>query len=1235
MVAPSLYLIASRADSAGRFCRKLGIKYLKDGYDTLLDQADSVGDYFVDRTGGTARIEDFTVHVHRLPPEPAEEVELVHSARDESVAPNSSARYLKRPRQSLPKDTAVARYANGYGGEECEVTHKRQRLIYGAFGDVLEQRDRPIISQERDSESSVHLVENSQRSPETNRRSCKYSTLGTYTADIITESYTYAVPTSFYPSPHTLLSSYQVSQIIPDSQPSRGALPSHDITQPSSYNRAETPKSEPSEPENLVHSVPPSNPSTPHTSVAERTGKQQGLFRKPLLPPPRTKTPGHQKSNGLRNPTVIVTPQHTTPEGQTGHSTSPGQLRRPTSTPGGPLSEGSSGSKTFARRKLRDIWEPEGIESDDEPAQGVAHSRSAKRAKEHHHLSSEANPTETHRDPTGSLERSDEIAIKFAQTILDPLTSDRASERGHTPRSALGYEKRTAADQEASLPKLEYQNGKRPVASSQAPINDQQRENIMGDHPTPTELVDTGIKVTKQGDNSSIGEGSSTRSISEKNRSISRGRSLDSTNSAAIAPGTDMRENHEQGSRVHKEVLEHETRAAPKRATEAEEEKKDDTGDDDTEDEDEESESESEASEPEPAAMKTPAKKAPASKLPAQKSPNDIEAEGAQKPLEAISKRKDVAAEQKARKDLAEKSRAETAEQIKSQEMPVDRRTFEQEKLQVDSGKNSARMRSETPQLKTLSIKKPKSSMKTSSTPPFPHGKPASDLLANRSGSISSRGTPSRGVERKQAQTNAAGSSPTLTRSSVSFPDEEAKIFAPPSGEAEIPKTPAVPRNQCNVSKAVEPVSAKMKQQKFREELLRSMAEKKNQATLQFERAKGKEVVHDPPSALLPAPSETPTVVDKSATLTNSPNISLGGEPSASGSRGDSKTPTVKPGPKISPKPIAVLDKGNGQTKEAKLSGEKSDVEREKQPTALVTSTHGRSLSRSPARVVTPSVSSSSASETESETDSESESENGENKADEKRRPASSTSQEAASGTSMVVGKSASPSGSSSSESESDDGDLPPMKRSSPHGTSQSRSVSVGDEAARQLQREARESLEPSRSSQFKSSLKTPMTSKTLATVSEGPSTVGAKREAPANTRFPSLTALRNNSSSLASSSAKRLPSYKMPLKASSGQKSSGAQVNGGAKFNETSSDEDSSTTDDEDEEDNDVGEAAGGGGSQRRAGRGLGGLMKRKFGSAYHVSLLTHKTQLPESSIERDNPSTFTSSSGVFPSSD
>lgn len=139
---------------------------------------DSVGDYFVDRTGGTARIEDFTVLVHRLPPEPAEEAEIGHSARDESVAPNSSARYLKRPRNSLPEDAVVTRYANGYGVEGHGLTHKRQRLNYAALGDVLEQRDRPIASQERDSQGSIHIVENSQRSPRTSRMSCRHSTHG-------------------------------------------------------------------------------------------------------------------------------------------------------------------------------------------------------------------------------------------------------------------------------------------------------------------------------------------------------------------------------------------------------------------------------------------------------------------------------------------------------------------------------------------------------------------------------------------------------------------------------------------------------------------------------------------------------------------------------------------------------------------------------------------------------------------------------------------------------------------------------------------------------------------------------------------------------------------------------------------------------------------------------------------------------------------------------------------------
>jgi len=1005
------------------------------------------------------------------------------------------------------------------------------------------------------------------------------------------------------------------------------------MTRRLSYNRSETPKSEPPEPENLVHSVPPSNPNTPQTPVVERTENNQGLFRKPLLPPPRTKTPAHQISNGLHIPTMVASPQYTTPEGQTEHSSNPGLLRRPTSTPGGPLSDGSSGSKTFARRKPRDIWEPEEIETDDEPAQGAFHSHSVKRAKQLHHLNLGANSTEAYIESTGSRECSVEHSIKLAHKFLDPLTSGRGPERGHTPKSLLGSEQLTEANQEPSLPKLQFQNSKRSVATPQVPMNGQQRDDIMGDHSTPTGSVDTGFKLTNQGDNNSAGEGSSTRSVSEKNRSISRGRSLDSTNSTAIAPGSEMREIHDQGSRAHKEALEHETKAAPKRVIEAEEEEMDVTDDDDTEDEDEESESE--ASESEPAAVKTTSKKAPPRKPPAQKPSRDIEAEEAQKRPEATPKRKEVAAEHKAGMALAEESRTKTAEQIMPQEKPVDARASEPEKLRFNSDKNSAQMKIETPKLKTVGIRKPKSALKTSSTPPFPHGKPVSGLLANRPGSISSRGTPSRDVERTPAQTNAAGTSPTLTQCSVLFPDEEERTLGPPSEAAKMPETPAASKKQGNVRKSVESVPAKTTGNDFRE-ALRLLREKKTQTTLQLERAKGKEVVHDPPSPPLPAPSETPTVVDKSITFTDGPMINSGDEPGASGGRGGCKNPTLKPGPKISSKSIATLDKGNEQTKEAMLSGEESGVDTEEQPTAPVTSAHGKSLSRSPARVVTPSASSSSASETESETESESESENSEIKVDEEGRPTSSTSQEAASGTSMEIGKSASPSAPSSSESESDDGDLPPIKRAPPQGTIKSRSISVGDEAERQLQREARESLEPSRSSQLKSCMKTPMTTKTLASVSEGPATAGAKGEArPANTRFPSLTSLRNNSFSLPSSSTKRLPSFKMPLKGPSGQKSSGAQVNGGTKLSETSSDEDSSTTDDEDEEDDDVGnsgKAAGAGSSQGRAGRRYGGLLKRKFGSAYHVDLPTHKIQLPESLIKGDNPSTLTSTSCMFP---
>ena len=159
--------------------RKLRIKYLRNGDDDDLDQDDTVWDYFVDRTSVNARKQDFTVHVYREPPEPTEHI---HSFRDESVAPNSSARYLKRPRHSLLKDAAAEQYASSYAREGSGLTNKRQRLDYETPGGVLD-KDCPLTFLERDLENSVCIVENSQRSPRTSRRFCRNQQRGRHFAD--------------------------------------------------------------------------------------------------------------------------------------------------------------------------------------------------------------------------------------------------------------------------------------------------------------------------------------------------------------------------------------------------------------------------------------------------------------------------------------------------------------------------------------------------------------------------------------------------------------------------------------------------------------------------------------------------------------------------------------------------------------------------------------------------------------------------------------------------------------------------------------------------------------------------------------------------------------------------------------------------------------------------------------------------------------------------------------------
>lgn len=1154
--------MASRADSAASGCRKLNIKYLENGWKDALDQDDSVGEIFVDRTSVNAQIEDWTVLVRRLPPDPGEHIT---SFREESIAPNSSARYLKRPRPSLLEDATTGRYANGYAHEGYGVTNKRQRLDYSGHGGTLDP-DRPINSRERDLGGSVFLVEDSQQSPRASRRSYRCTNRERSAADIIPEPNMYAIPVSLSsPYSQALESPCQVSQTmtIPDSPPSRGALPNEDIPQPVSDHRAETPKSEPPEADNIVRSIPPSDPSTPHPPMVQQTEKPQGSFRKPRLPPPRTKSPVQQTPNAHRITQEMVTTHYTTPEGQEESLKSDGKLRRLTSAARGPHLPGSFGSNRFATRKVprNNIWDDIDIESDEETHHGDPSLLSTKRPKQHHPFSSGFQSSEPGRESTGSREPSvDQSAIKYADRFLKQLTPGCVSEGGLVPRCLHRPEKHTQTYPETPLAK--FQNGTQSEASRCTPIVGEHEKATEEDHSIEME-VDAGVQPTKTDDGRSTGERCTTWRISSgDSENSSQGRSVGSTMSTAI-------------------VLENQPTETKEEDGEDEDDKKAEDSDD------EEKESQSEASEPEPPAKEIPARKTPAKKLPA--------------------------------KTQAEQSSTKIVKQIVSQKRPIDSGASEPENLQINGYKNSATLEAESPHFKTPSAETHKaatsSTNKSSSTALFP-GKSALKSMANRSDSVSSRGTPSHvRWGRAQSHNSVSESSPSMVRRLGSRDDQEEKTSEAPSAVPEKPKTPPpLSKPRANRSKPKVPGGGRSEGQRMRDEIAELHRQRKSsmiQTELQPIRSKGKEAVRDPPVPQPTALSEKSPGVGKDAPKLETQALKSGNEPGPSRRQSNSTTEPAVGADIAKSKSPDVLDQASSKSENLKVNSRGSKVGMQEQPTARVNTPHSKSLSRSPARVVASSASSSSASETESETESESESENGEAKVDEEERPPSSTSQEAASGTSKDIGRSANPSASSSSESESDDGDLPPMKRTPPHGTDKSRSVSVGNEAERQLQREARESLEPSRSSQIKSAVKTPVAVRALAIINEGSLTTTAKQEArPANTRFPSLTSLRASSSSLPSSSNKWLPSYKMPLKGSSGQQSLGMQVKGGKNIDEASSDDDSSTSEDEDDEEvDDLGtsdRSAGTGSSQRRAGKGLGGLMKRTSCIAYHVSLLT-----------------------------
>ena len=293
----------------------------------------------------------------------------------------------------------------------------------------------------------------------------------------------------------------------------------------------------------------------------------------------------------------------------------------------------------------------------------------------------------------------------------------------------------------------------------------------------------------------------------------------------------------------------------------------------------------------------------------------------------------------------------------------------------------------------------------------------------------------------------------------------------------------------------------------------------------------------------------------------------------------------------------------------------------------------GKSASRSPAREVVSSASSRSGSESDSESQNASGSEsegmdkddgNQELKKRDVKLPSSTSanrSKKASDQTPAVPGPIDTET-TSESEIDSDDGDLPPIKprsrtksppqpdsqtddedeestRSTPRSSSlrdetASGSASIMDEAERQLQRENRQSMEPSRSSQMYAPPKTPRVAGVPVVVQQAKTTnlLSSGTRLP-NQHFHSLSSIMKSTSTPIVTAGKKLPAHKQPsMKATVDSipkvKFDPVPVPKRQGGDETES---SSEDDDDDDDDDDMDD-----GDKGSAGKGFVGVMKRKL---------------------------------------
>ncbi|MCJ1391146.1 hypothetical protein MMC18_004008 [Xylographa bjoerkii] len=1227
-------LIVKRFDAVHPDKGKLKVRYLQTEYGALMSVLDPVGMHFP-RRNGQEPDKPFTVLAIRFPPLPDE---LHNFARFTSVAPESSARPYKRLRDDLQYAAAANRYGHANLSHGNWSANKRQRMTNGEVEGLFDP-DQPIRSRERDlptidadtyrstgQDASNYVVADSQRSPRRNHTN------------------TYGTPKSLSTASLTANATHRLqgTASVPDSPTYRGTSPIARALQGAQISQ-DAPKSESPEQDNIVYSIPPSNPSTPRGDTQPRAEELPipGPFLKPSLPAKKTATPVPEISNAVPSTKKkLFADRYRTPEGPRADFVGKNKLAAQHSL-GGLSSAFSNGRKAFSNHKApKNIWDV--VESDEEGSCRANPMHSARRSKQQAPTAMDTLPeprlfsrfngtsprspsasrnifddTKPRRDPTTDLTNPENLSLnRSISKTSDAALDDQSVAKDNAPRAV--HSSLEEATMEGSLP-------------------------LGRDVSQPTDFVADLLQGSDSNDQEMHDEATSEQGRDKYPRAVKptveHGMDVDvemnlndehegpETSSSSKAKNT---ESHtEKGMNDDQEVVENGADAMI-------------------------------IEDSSPGQTWTTAsvtKQTPSTKAVARN-------EGQKKTKE------EIAVEAKAKK--AHKQELEREERVRKAHELEERQRSEafgkNEKFCTGTPAAAARC-----QPKSITSPFPGPNQRRSAL------KPSTSI---RSSSISSRGTPPRSMT-TDTQTPVRSTlqpSPVVVSHSVSFADDPEIV----SGTKGVKASGKSKKSIKDVSKSVksvdivakapgnsvEPAVIKTESQERREQIRNILADRKAKSreterekmehttaaqvtmkpvkgksgttkseTIQTElkviRDKGKKPIYDPPSPPKAIVSHTAKEQGTDGANLSEIALSLGNRPGPSKSRSTSAIAPSKPKEEMTTKWPSTLMEAPKLIQTPCIRS-MSEGEKAAEPLSRNAPLSSKSASRSPAREVVSSDSSQSGSDSDSDSHSDSESGSEDVDKDAAKEEVNDVVRNVKSPTANSVNgstkathqtNSAAPAPISAgtvseSESEFDDGGLPPIKlqsesKSPSESDSQSddevdlptrrslssrdetasRSASIMDEAERQLQRENRQSMEPSRSSQMHPPPKTPKmaglpvaaqqakTKNVLSSVSRFP-----------NQRLHSLSSIINGTST-SMTAGKKLPAYKQPSMKTAVEPTPKGRIDPipvtrpGNADSQSSSEDDDDSDSDSDSDDDDTDDRKKG-----SAGRGFDGLMKRKL---------------------------------------